>query len=223
MIFTQFCNWPALCIFFGISLFLSLLMRWQSSYFYTMDIVLRKFSILDLEFPATQAELINTIKGLFKLPPENSHTSVKALKTQLYIDFIFTPFAYGFVAILCLLVSKKMSLTIGTNVFVILAVSQILALVCNIIENVYLLSKIKTTVEPSSPAKHKAYFIMAITKLSCALVSVNCAVAAIFYFWLSGNYTLKVLPYLLIFIGEILLFVICSKIIFTKKTDKKVG
>lgn len=134
-------------------------MRWQSTCFYTMDVVLKKFAILELEFPATQAELINTIKGLFKLPPENSNTSVKALKTQRYIDFVFTPFACGCIAILCLLVSKKTSLIAGANMFIILAGLQLFVWVFDIIENVYLLGKIKSTVEPSSPAKHKAYFI----------------------------------------------------------------
>ncbi len=191
-------------------------MRWQSTYFYTNDVVLRKFSILDLEIPATQAELINIIRGLYKLPPEKGNASVKALKTQLYIDFIFMPFAYGFIAILCLLVSKKMSLNAGTNIFIIFACLQLLAWLCDIIENTYLLSKIKPTVTPSSTSIHKAYLIMELVKWGCALGSIICAVAAIFYFWLSGHYTVQVLPYLGIFIGEIMLFILLSNLIFKK-------
>ena len=53
------------CIAFGLMLFFSLIMGLQSRHFYTMDVVKKKFSIMDLELPATPTELVNLIKGLF--------------------------------------------------------------------------------------------------------------------------------------------------------------
>ena len=88
-------SWPLFCVAFGGMLFLTLIMKWQSTRFYTQDVVLRKFSIMELEMPATQMELVNLIKGLYKLPPATSAATVKALKGQLYTDFLFMPFAYG--------------------------------------------------------------------------------------------------------------------------------
>lgn len=211
-------SWQLVCILFGLMLFLMLLMRWQGSFFYTRDVVIRKFSILDLEIPATQTELVNIIKGLYLLPAEYGFKALKALKAQLYIDFIFMPVAYGFIAMLCVQVSQKMSLAAGTNIFLIFAYLQLVSWLCDIVENIYLLQKIMPVPKASTPTIHKAYLIMEIFKWGIALISIICAVAAIFYFWLSGNFSEGVLKYLLIFIGEILLFFILSKIIFKKKT-----
>ena len=207
-------SWPLVCIFFGAMLFLILLMRWQGTFFYTKDVVVRRFSILDLEIPASPIELVNIIKGLYQLPVQKKDASINALKTQLYIDFIFMPFAYGFVALLCVQVSRKMSLAAGSNIFLVFAFLQMVSWILDIIENIYLLNKIKPTVEISSPGIHKAYLIMEAIKWGLALVSTICAVAALFYFWLSGHFSTGVLKYLIIFIAEIIIFFVLSKLIF---------
>lgn len=210
-------SWPLVCIFFGIMLFLVLLKRWQSTFLYTKDVVVRKFSILDMEIAATQIELVNIIKGLYQLPDQKRQPSISALKTQLYVNFIFMPFVYGFIALLCLQVSRKMSLAAGTNIFVIFAFLQFVSWLFDIIENIYLLGKIKPSVSVSSPKIHKVYLIMESIKWGIALISAICAVAALFYFWLSGNFGAGVLKYLLTFIVEILVFFLLSKLIFRKK------
>ena len=210
-------SWPLLCFIFGGVLFLTVIMNRQSAHFYTKDVVLRKFSIMDLQIPSTPAELVNLIKGLYQLPPADSAITVKALRGQLYIDFIFMPFAYGAIAILCVQLSMKMSTPFGKNIFIIFAYLQLIAWLCDIIENIYLLQKIKPGVEPSSPALHKAYLVMECFKWGIALIGLNCAIAATFYFWLTGKYTASSLHYLIIIIAEIAVFLVVSKMLFKKK------
>src|SRR4051812_35317006 len=118
-------NWPMFCIAFGAMLLLTFIMGLLGRHFYTQDVVIKKFSIMDLEMPATPLELVNLIKGLYKLPGDRSKKSIDSLKGQLYIDFLFMPFAYGSIFILCMLVSAKMDLAAGKYVFMILAWLQL--------------------------------------------------------------------------------------------------
>jgi len=209
-------SWPLFCYTFGAMLFLSLIMGLQSAHFYTKDVVLRKFSIIELEIPSTPLELVNLIKGLYKLPDMQSKKTVNALKGQLYVDFLFMPVAYGTICLLCMQVSHKMSLSFGTNIFMIFAYLQLIAWLCDIIENIYLLRKINPRVVESTKAVHKAYLLMECIKWGIALVSTICSVTAIFYFWLNGSYSSNSLNYLLIIAIEIVLFVAASKF-FLKK------
>ena len=214
------------CIAFGLMLFFSLIMGLQSKHFYTMDVVKKKFSIMDLELPATATELVNLIKGLFDTAV--APKSARAVKGQLWIDFLFMPCAYGSIFIICMLISNKMD-SFGINVFKILAWAQAVPWLLDIIENIYLLSKIKKIETmcsnnnfdrrraTSKPGIHKAYLIMEGFKWGIALLAVNCAVAAIFYFFLSGHYGLHLLNYLLIVIAEIAGFFILSKLFGGKK------
>lgn len=209
-------NWSLFCILFGGMLLLTFIMRLQSVHFYTRDVVVRKFSIMELELPSTPKELANLVKGLYRLPEEQSMQAVRALKSQLYTDFLFMPFAYGTVLLFCLHAARKMNTSIGTGLFIILAFLQLLAWLLDIIENIYLLGKIKPAAEESVPAVHKAYLIMECCKWGIALGSTICAVAAFFYFWLIGNYNFGSLIYPLILFGEIILFVLAGKF-FVKK------
>ena len=210
-------SWPSFCVAFGGMLFLILIMKWQSTRFYTQDVVLRKFSIMELEMPATQMELVNLIKGLYDLPPATSAATVKALKGQLYTDFLFMPFAYGAILLLCMQLSNKISFSWGTNVFMVLAFLQLLAWLCDIVENIYLLNKIKPTVVASTLVVHKAYLSMECVKWGIALISTISAVAAICYFWLTGSYSFSSLYYLVIILGEVAVFFIVSSVFFKKK------
>jgi hypothetical protein len=94
----------------------------------------------------------------------------------------------------------------------------LVAWLCDIIENIYLLRKIKPDVVESSPAVHKAYLGMECIKWGIALISTICAVAAIFYFWLTGHYEAGSLKYLLIMTGEVVIFFIATKLFLIKAT-----
>jgi hypothetical protein len=211
-------NWTLFCIAFGGMLVCSLVMGWQSLRFYTWDVVVRRFSIMDLEFPATAKELVTLIKGLYRLPKkEQSQQSVRALKGQLYVDFLFMPFAYGTVFLLCMQVANKMELPAGRGVYVVLAWLQGVSWLCDIIENAYLLQKIKPEPVESTTAVHKAYVRLEMIKWGIVLTGVISSIACICYFWLSGAYAAASLHYLLIVIGEIVVFVFASRLFLRNK------
>lgn len=213
-------SWAMFCMAFGLMLLLTFIMSLQSLHFYTKDVVVKKFNIMDLELPATATELINLIRGLYKLPELQSKKAVNALKGQLYIDFLFMPCAYGTNFLLCMLVSAKMQLAFGINIFIILAWLQLIPWLCDIIENIYLLRKINPDPALSSPAVHKAYLLMEAFKWGIALTATICAVAAICYFWLTGHYAVHSLYYLLIIGGEIILFLILGKLFLKNKKEE---
>ena len=208
--------WILFCMAFGGMLLTSFIMSMLSMNFFTWDVVKKKFSIMDLEFPATPRELVNVIKGLYKLPRPEALTAIKALRWRLVINFLFMPFAYGSIFFLCMLVSAKMT-TFGITFFIILAWLQLIPWVCDIIENIYLLRKINPHPRLSKPAVHKTYLMMEIFKWGIALGSSICAIAAVFYFWLSRDYGNRSANFLLIIMGEIVLFVIFGKLFLKKK------
>ena len=212
-------GWPLFCIAFGLMLLLSLIMKVQGLHFYTKDVVLKKFNILDLEFPATSRELVNLIAGLYKLEGKQSKKTISALKSHLYLDFLFMPCAYGAIFLLCLLMSDKMENSFGVIVFSCLAWAQLISWLLNIIANIYLLRKIHPDPVLSGPAVHKAYFIMEIIKWGITLIAVICCIASVFYFWLSGFYALNSLIYLLIIAAEIILFLILGKLILKNNSN----
>ncbi len=209
-------NWQLFCIFFGIMLLISFLMALQSRHFYTMDVVKRKFSIMDLEIPSTAVELKNLIAGLYNLPPEQSRKSINSLKGQLFLDFLYMPFAYGCIIIACSLITEKMEHRAGQLVFTALALLQFLSWLFDIIENIYLLLKIRPDVKESSRGVHKAYLVMEAAKWGIALTGAICAIAALCYFWLAGNYASASVQYFVIIIVEIVIFTILLK--FAAKT-----
>src|SRR3954463_7106466 len=94
-------NWLLFTVAFTLLLIVSLIMQKQSDNFYTQDVIVRKFSIMELEMPATSRELYNLVSGLFRLPPDESRRSLRALRGQLWLDFLFMPLAYGSIFLLC--------------------------------------------------------------------------------------------------------------------------
>ena len=213
-------SWIAFSITFGLTLLFSFIMAAQSRYFYTYDGVEKKFSMMELEIPASNTELVNIIGGMYKLQdPKKKSKAISALKNQLYIDFLFMPCAYGSIFILCMLVSSKMQFSIGFNIFSVMAYSQIIPWICDIVENIYLLGKIKEEPPVSTVSVHKAYIRMEYLKWTIALGSGICAVAVICYFWLTGMYTVQSLNYLAVIAGEIILFALVGNFFLKKKKE----
>lgn len=213
-------SWPLLCIVFGAMLTLTLIMSLMGRYFYTLDVVEKKFSIMDLEIPATAKELVNLIGGLYKLEQPKSRKAITALRAQLLVDFLFIPCAYGSIFILCMLVAAKME-SFGVDVFIVLAWLQIIPFTCDIIENVYLLQKIKPEPELSTPIVHRLYLFMELIKWLLASLAAISAIAAICYYWLSHYYSPGTLTYGLIIIAEVLVFLIIGKVLMKKKEAEK--
>ena len=218
MSFYMHIDWIYFCIFFGAMLLISFIMSIQSANLYTLHVVIRKFSIIDLQFPASAQELVIFIKGVFKLPVELSKKSLSALNGQLYFDFLLIPAVYGSVFILCMKVSMKMT-SFGHMLFAVLAWLQCISLLCGILQNIYLLNKIRPNPEASRPAVHNAFLGFELLKWSLVLTGTVCSVAAIFYFWVVGQYSRHSIDYLLIVAAEIIVISIAKKI--TTKSEKE--
>ena len=207
-------NWLLFTLSFGLMLLVSFIMMRQSRNFSTFYVTKRKFSIMELEIPATYAGLVRIIKGLFLLPEPDRKKSIAALKGQLWLDFLFMPLAYGSIFLLCWRVSAKFQSAFGHYGFFAFAALQVVPWICDIIENVYLLGKIKQGVNIDDSKEtlekkaniHKAYLVMEAIKWGTALTATVCAVSVICYFWLTGGYSVTSLKYLGVAIVEIGIF-----------------
>ena len=203
-------GWIWFCIAFSVMLTTMFIMNFQSKKFYTQDVVLRKFSIIDLQFPASAQELVNIIKGIYDLPGGQTQRTLRSLRGQLYVDFLFMPAVYIGIFLLCMQVSSKMS-SFGHDVFAVLGWLQAIPWICDIIENIYLLNKIRPKPAVSTLSAHKAFGWLEIFKWGIPLVGAVCSVSALFYFWLTGLYSPDSLRYLLIIVGEIIVFMIAKR------------
>lgn len=214
-------TWQLFSVLFGLLLLVSFIMTLQSRNFYTFHVTKRRFSIIELEIPATYAELVKIIKGLFELPEPESKKSVGALRGQLWIDFLFMPLAYGSIFLICWRVSVKLQsrIHIGQYVFLVFAILQIIPWICDIIENIYLLKKIKEGINIKDTKEalaekentHKAYLVLEAFKWGISLTATTCAISAICYFWLTGDYSGTSFKYILIVLAEIIVFAFIVK------------
>ena len=212
-------GWLLFCLALALVLITSLIMGMLSRRLYTDDVVIRKFDIMDLQLPASPREIPILINGIYKLPKEKSESVIKALKTHLYVDFIFMIGAYGAIFILCMQLSHRMP-TAGRDLFVMTAWLQIVPLLCDIIENVYLLGKIKLYTGSLKDVKDgffKTYRWLVAIKWAIALVATVGAISGVFYFWLSGQYSKSSLLWIGVVVGEIVLFVITARLIPKEK------
>lgn len=149
-------GWLLICFTTGLFLLIGFVMRVQGSRFCTLDVVVRKFSIMDLEFPSSPREITNIINGIYGLPEEKGTKTLRFLRAQLYTDFLFMPAAYGSIFIACIKVAEKMS-SVGHGLFLVLAWLQVIAWALDVIENIYLLKKTQPNAIPSKRGAHKSY------------------------------------------------------------------
>ena len=198
------------CVIFGAMMLTTFIMNLLGKNLYTLHVFVRKFSILDLQFPASALELATYIRGIFLLPKSLSSKSLRALKGQLYVDFLFMPFAYGSIFLLCILLSHKMNY-VGNYIFTILAWLQIIPFLCDIAENIYLLKKIHPDVKASKPSIHKIYQLIVKTKWSIAIIAIVFCISALCYFWLTGNFSNSSLPYFLVILIILLVMAALTK------------
>jgi hypothetical protein len=198
-------TWLHFCISFGVMLFFHVIMGLQSNNFFTRHMVVRKFSILDLEFPPSATEMVNFIKDIFSLPGAQAKKTLKALRGQLMLDFLFMPAFYGSVFIVSMKVSMKM-VYFGHKFFAVLAWIQCIAWLCDIIENIYLLNKIRPEPSVSNNMVFKSYEVLETFKWGIPLLAVVCSIAAMCYFWLVGSYSYDSLFYLIIIAIEIVIY-----------------
>lgn len=199
-------GWCWLCITVGVMLLTAFIMGLQGRQFYTMGVVMRTFSILDLEFPSSPKDIPSLVKGIYALPAPQRQRTLTALRGQLWLDFLFMPAAYGSIFLLCMEVAGKMNET-GQVFFTWLAWLQIVPWLCDIVENIYLLRKTRPEIECSTTAVHKAYQVMEAFKWGILLIGLVCALSSLLFFWLTGDYMVGSLHYLLVLAGEVAVFI----------------
>jgi hypothetical protein len=159
----------------------------QSKHFkFQRGVAVTSFSIMDMEFPGNEASISNIITGIPKLPEPLGSESIKALKGNLYSDFLFMAAVYPFIALLCYHTAELMQ-HFGRWVFLILAILQIVAWVFDLLENKYLLHKIKHPY-PAQPKRFKQYKNMVLTKWAFATTGLVTSLSAHVYFWVTGLY-----------------------------------
>jgi len=203
-------SWGLVCITFGATILVGFIMHLLSKKFYTLYVFVRKFSILDLEFPVSALELATYIKGIFLLPKELSEKSLHALKNRLYINFLSIFLKYATIFLLCMKLSYKMSF-LGNYIFIILALLQIIPLLGDLVENFYLLQKLSPNATVSTDTVHRNYQLLAKIKWTVFLTAVVFCITTLVYFWLIGNFSYHSMVYLIIIIAELVLIFILMK------------
>ncbi|HEY5371446.1 MAG TPA: hypothetical protein VIJ75_20880 [Hanamia sp.] len=210
-------GWGCICLTFGATVLIGFFMHLLSKNFYTLHVFVRKFSMLDLEFPVSALELATYIKGIFLLPKEISQISLRSLRTRLYLHFLFIPLKYLTVFFLCMRLSEKMSF-LGNYIFIILAWMQIIPFICDLVENFYLLQKLHPDSAVSTPSVHKKYQLLGRAKWAVFLIAIAFSVSSLFYFWLTGSFSNPSLKFLIILIVELLIIFVLIKM--TKNSSK---
>lgn len=205
------------CVIFGLMLLLGAFAKLLTKNFYTLHVFVRKFSILDLEFPDSPLELTTYIRGIFLLPDELSKRSLRSLKSYLYLDFLFIPLVYGSLFLLCIFISNKFTF-LGHYIFLMLAWLQIIPLICDTTKNFFLLKKIRVDAQVSKEVVHKAYLTLEKIKWLLALIAAIFSFSALFYFWVTGKYSVSSFRFIIIVIIELAVFFMLRKI-FAKGSE----
>lgn len=195
-----FFSWAELCILLLSLLALLLIKIYQAKLFYTNHLFVRKFNMLDLQFPSSPVELSFYIKGLFCFPEPVSKKITGALKSYLLLNYLYYPIFCLFIFAFCMKASEKFGAW-GKPFFIFLAWLQVITLICAFIANSSLKKKIKKNYQPGKPLK--IYTVLLYLKYGISMFAIISAIAVFYYFWLSGGYQLNNVPY-----GGILIFIV---------------
>ena len=147
----------------------------------------KKFSMLELQFPSSPAELSSVLSGIDdvpQLPPPGPVEIKKAVRSQLLVDFLFMPAAYGGIFLLCMISAHRIGG--GLQYFFIFAGwLQLVAWIFDIIENIFLLNKIRKPTPPGD-VTFNTYQWLEGFKWGISLISLFLALGALGYCWLMG-------------------------------------
>lgn len=160
--------------------------RQSKNFWYMRGTALTKFSIMELEFPGSTDSISKIINGMARLRPELAARSRAALKANLLWDFLFMPGAYLSIFFLCMQIAKLIDEP-GRILMVILAWLQIVAWLLDIIENYYLLHKLKNPYT-ARLSVHKNFRRMVSLKWAIASTGVVSGLSLLLYFWLIGKF-----------------------------------
>ena len=126
----------------------------------------QKFTIIGLEITDSRERVVAIISGM------NEH--VKAiLRYQLYFDFAFMAGVYPGIAALLMMAREKINNVFIKKILLVLALLQIVAWGCDIAENRYLLTWIKS---PVIGNEFKVYHLIVYSKWLIALLGALIAI-----------------------------------------------
>lgn len=177
-------------------------------HFYTQSFTRLPFSIFDLEFALSEAQLV-------KLIEQTEEGVKKKLRLHLRVDFLFMAAVYPGIALLCYITAQKMEYG-GRYLFLALAALQALPLLFDIIENGYLLRKLRRPVTSDGPVSFSVYQFLVKAKFAIALPGIVCAGSALLFFWLTGNYAYATLGYLGLMAAEVALALLLRRAVRPK-------
>lgn len=232
--------WLLFCIAFAVMLTATAIMGRLAEHFYTMDPIKRKFSMLEMEFPDKYSDLEYLVSGIDNLPDKKERAAtLKAVRGQLWFDnLMFIPATYGGIFVLCMAVGNKLHHYIGKDFFYCLAYLQCLCLVLDYTENTFFFwllmhHKGEEQIRPAKPgaiASRRAMMapgskppekeatdmrlvrlrILEAFKWGPSLLGAICGFSALAYFWLSGEYSLSSLEYILIPVVALLVMILVN-------------
>ena len=195
---------------FSLMLMTAAIMKVLEQKFMTHHVTDRSFDILDLQFPVNAEEMRMIINGIFRLSPATSSQSVRAVKGQLFVDFIFMPAAYGSIFILCWVAAS--CLPPGwESFFKSIGLVQALAWICDISENIFLLGHIKPYKEEEVINRYKLYQFFVYTKWLTAIIGIVCAISIYTYLLFSGLFPVRWYIYLGAVIAAVLVFTFSTR------------
>ncbi|MBK8880119.1 MAG: hypothetical protein IPN74_16780 [Haliscomenobacter sp.] len=140
------------CIALGAVLLLTLLLEHLETRFVKNKAQREQpFTMLDLEFPADRQDLERVLWDIARLGEARALRVRRAIRTHLFLDYLFMPFAYGAIFFLSMLVAGKFPAgSAGQTGFALLAWAQLIAWACDIAENAVLWRQVRQDPQPMS-------------------------------------------------------------------------
>ncbi|MBK7477394.1 MAG: hypothetical protein IPI11_15860 [Haliscomenobacter sp.] len=185
------------CIALGAVLLLTLLLEHLETRFVKNKAQREQpFTMLDLEFPADRQDLERVLWDIARLGAARALRVRRAIRTHLFLDYLFMPFAYGAIFFLSMLVAGKFPAgSAGQTGFALLAWAQLIAWACDIAENAVLWRQVRQDPQPMSKLVFNSFVTLVWGKWGIALAGVALGLSMAAYFWLKGAYAPATLPY----------------------------
>lgn len=165
---TNYKSWKMFFLFcLGLFLGSAFCMKWMEK-----DLVQgnQLFTILGLEITYTQERVYSLLSGL-------DHRVKTILQYHLYFDFVFMAGVFPGIAALCMMARFKSTHKNYRKVLLAAAVSQIVAWICDIIENTLLLSWVS---DPEKTRMFDEFHLIVWVKWILAILGVILSIPVVF-------------------------------------------
>lgn len=191
-----------------------IMMKRIAKSFFTMEPDCQPFSIFNLEFPGSEAALTSLMLKM-DMPVK------KKVRQHLKIDFLFMLAVYPGIAMLCykLALNIRLDSFIGHYILTLVAISQGLAWLFDVLENTMLLRKIKSPFV-GSDGLYRLYKWMVGLKYFIVLTGINSFFFVTAYVWVIGNFSKGITQVIAIIAFMIIIFIIIKTLLARRKRIK---